>query len=360
MTNDSTPRVANAHVAGPTTLEPLVSVILPVYNGEADIETTLDSALQQTYRNIEVIIVDDGSRDGTRALVDALARRDSRVRVVAQTNRGVAAARNRGLAEARGQFIAPLDADDVWDPTKIERQVDRIRETGDNTGLVYCWWVWIDDNGAVLDCSPRWRIEGNAAETLLQVNYTGNASVPLYRRRDLEQVGGFDVTLRDRGAQGCEDWDVALKIVERSSVAVVPSVLVGYRRRRASMSTRTDRMWRSHVLVVNGATKRQPALSPSSIRRSHDQFALHLAGVSFWSRAYVRSICWGLRASRSSLVLHVLPYVIRLFSRMLVRPRHSSRKIVRPGVRFSSWDMPRSLIPYDRIYDRHFTRLRDE
>jgi hypothetical protein len=119
-------------------------------------------------------------------------------------------------------------------------------------------------------------------------------------------------------------------------------------------------MWRSHALVVNGARQRRPALSPSTIRRSHDQFALHLAGVSFWSRAYFQSIFWGLRASRSSLVLHILPHVIRLFSKTLVRSGHSSREVVRPGVRFSSWDMPRSLIPYDLIYDRHFKRLRDE
>ena len=162
MTNTSTPLPRNAPFGGATTLEPLVSVILPVYNGESDVEVTLDSALEQTYRNIEVIIIDDGSRDGTRALVEARALRDSRIRVITQLNRGVAAARNRGLADARGEFIAPLDADDVWDPMKLERQVGRMMEAGDNTGLVYCWWVWIDAQGAVLDCSPRWRIEGDA------------------------------------------------------------------------------------------------------------------------------------------------------------------------------------------------------
>jgi hypothetical protein len=233
-------------------------------------------------------------------------------------------------------------------------------EAGDDTGLVYCWWVSIDDDGAVLDCSPRWRVEGKAPGTLLQVNYTGNASVPLYRRRDLELVGGFDVTLRDRDAQGCEDWDVALKVAERSRVAVVPSVLVGYRRRRESMSTRTDRMWRSHALMVTAARQRRPELRPSSIRRSHDQFALHLAGVSYWSRAYLRAIFWGLRASRSSLALQILPYVIRLFLKTLARSGRSSRRKVGSGVRFSSWEMPRSLIPYDRIYNRRFTRLRDQ
>ena len=147
MTNNPTPRVGDAGVAGATALGPLVSVILPVYNGESDIEATLDSALQQTYRNIEVIIVDDGSRDGTRALVDALALRDSRVRVKAQTNRGVAAARNRGLAEARGEFVAPSMRTTCGIHRRL-KGIGRMMEADDNTGLVYCWWAWIDVKGA--------------------------------------------------------------------------------------------------------------------------------------------------------------------------------------------------------------------
>src|SRR6202030_3745772 len=95
--------------------EPLVSVIVPVYDGEAFISDTLESALGQTYRNIEVIVVDDGSRDFTRALVDAWVQRELRVRLLTQTNCVVAAARNRAIATARGEFIAPLDADDLWD-----------------------------------------------------------------------------------------------------------------------------------------------------------------------------------------------------------------------------------------------------
>jgi glycosyltransferase involved in cell wall biosynthesis len=341
-------------------LEPLVSIILPVYNGEPWIGETLDSALCQTYRNIEVIIVDDGSQDRTRIIVEERALSDSRVRVIGQTNRGVAAARNRALAVARGEFVAPLDADDLWDPTKIERQVRRMIDAGANTGLVYCWWVWIDINGGLLDCSPRWRIEGNAVETLVQVNYTGNASVPLYRRRCLEQVGGYDVTLRERNAQGCEDWDAALKVAERSRVAVVSSPLVGYRRRRDSMSARSDRMWRSYTLVMNGARQRRPEMSRMSIRQSQSQFALHLAGISFWSGAYGKAFRWGLRALRSSLPLRILPYVIRLFWKTLLRRGPSTRRIVRPGVPFGSCEMPQPLIPYDLIYNQRCKRSRTE
>jgi len=336
-------------------IEPLVSIIVPVRDGESFIGDALESALGQTYRNIEVVVVDDGSRDRTRAIVDLWGARDSRVRILAQTNRGVAAARNRALAEARGEFIAPLDADDLWDPTKIDRQVRRMIEVGESTGLVYCWWVSIDANGALLDCSPRWHFEGAGADIMVQVNYTGNASVPLYRRRDLDEVGGYDVGLRERDAEGCEDLDVALKVAERSRVAVVPAQLVAYRRRRDNMSTRTGRMWRSHMLVITGARRRRPDLSPGLIRRSQDQLALHLASVSFWSGAYGQALGWGLRALRSSLAFQVLPYVLRSLPKRLRRTAHP--RIIRPGVLFSSWEMPRPLIPYDRIYRRRFKQL---
>jgi len=337
--------------------QPLVSVILPVCDGASFVGDTLASALGQTYRHLEVVVVDDGSRDGTRAVVEAWVERDPRVRLVSQANGGVAAARNRAIAAANGDLIAPLDADDLWEPTKIARQVHRLIEAGDDTGLVYCWWVWVDVNGAFLDCSPRWTFEGRAADILLQVNYIGNASVPLYRRRCLDEAGGYDVTLRERGAEGCEDLDIALKVAERSRVAVVPVPLVGYRRHRHGMSARTDRMWRSHVLVVDGVRRRRPGTDARSVRNAQDQFALYLAGVSFWSGAYRQAIGWGWRALRSSVTRQILPSVSWLLVKSLLRPRRANPRVVRPGVRFSSWEMPRPLIPYDRIYERRFNRL---
>src|SRR5206468_1498575 len=96
---------------------PLVSVILPVCDGASFVGDTLASALGQTYRHLEVVVVDDGSRDGTRAVVEAWVERDARVRLVSQANGGVAAARNRAIAAANGDLIAPLDADDLWEPT---------------------------------------------------------------------------------------------------------------------------------------------------------------------------------------------------------------------------------------------------
>ena len=103
--------------------EPLVSVVIPVRNGERLIGRTLASALAQTYRNIEVIVVDDGSTDRTPALVETAAARDRRVRLLRRPHSGVTATRNFGISRANGSLIAPLDADDLWHQEKIARQV---------------------------------------------------------------------------------------------------------------------------------------------------------------------------------------------------------------------------------------------
>ena len=117
---------------------PLVSVLVPAYNAAKTIGETLASACSQTHARLEIIVVDDGSVDETARLVLQAASEDPRIRLVKQANAGVATARNTALAHATGEFVAPLDADDVWRPTKIERQLKRILGNS-NVGMVYCW-----------------------------------------------------------------------------------------------------------------------------------------------------------------------------------------------------------------------------
>jgi Glycosyl transferase family 2/Dolichyl-phosphate-mannose-protein mannosyltransferase len=329
---------------------PLVSVIVPVYNAEGFVGQTVESALRQTYRNLEIIIVDDGSTDRTHEVIQSFAATDSRIRVILQQNSGVARARNRGLAEARGEFIAPLDADDLWDPVKIECQVRRMQDAGDQTGMTYCWWVWIDERGVLLDRSPRWEFEGNTLEMLLKVNFTGNASVPLYRRDCLNSVGGYDENLERQGARGCEDWDVALKVAGRFQVAVVPQLLVGYRRLPDSMSSQCEVMWKSQQLLIAGLREREPEMNPQALRQSNDQFALYIAGVLFRSGEYFRAFGWALRAWRSGLLFQVLPYVIVILAKRLRSGGHQQPQIMLPGMSLGS-GIPQPLIPYDRIYN---------
>lgn len=330
---------------------PLVSVIVPVYNGAEFVGAALESALRQTYRNIEIIVVDDGSSDGTLAILETFSRTDSRVKVVTQANGGVARARNQAIREAAGEFIAPLDADDLWEPTKIERQVLRMLEAGEKTGLVYCWWVWIDCDSAVLDRSPGWRVEGNALEDLLQINFTGNASVPLLRKSCVIEAGGYNEGLAAAAAGGCEDWELALRIAARHAIAVVPEMLVGYRRRPGSMSTACQTMWRSQELVVARIRQLRPDVPRSVFRSSANQFAMYLAGLSFWAGNLGDAMRWAFR-SGCFLPIHVGPYVARVFLRR--NRKQANPQAMVPGVPLEVGNIPEPLIPYDRIYRSRF------
>src|SRR5947207_692803 len=107
--------------------EPLVSIVVPTYNRAYCLPRTIDSALAQTYASVEVIVVDDGSKDDTAALVRARYGSDGRVQMISQQNAGVAAARNTGMAAARGDYVALLDSDDVWQPWKLELQMACMR-----------------------------------------------------------------------------------------------------------------------------------------------------------------------------------------------------------------------------------------
>ena len=324
---------------------PLVSVIIPVYNGVRFIGESIDSALQQTYGNLEVIVVDDGSTDGTLALLNDYAAKDARIRVLSQPNRGVSAARNAAIAVARGEFIAPLDADDLWLPTKIDRQIRRILSAADDTGLVYSWWAWIDQDSIIVDRSPCWTIEGNALETLMYVNFVGNASVPLFRKSFVEAVGGYRTHAIPGEPLICEDYDLALRIAAHHSIVGVQDVLVGYRRRRGSRSTDCDVMWRSQQAVMQSIRTSRPDLKPALFKACDKQFCLYIAGLAFMSGDTGSAIRWGLR-SGPKLPLLVAPYVLQ----MMVLPRPNKHpQSMRPGTKIEPSLLPEPLMPYDRI-----------
>jgi len=126
-------------------MEPLVSVVIPVYNATKYLARTLDSALNQTYKNLEIILIDDCSKDDSLKMMYDYAGRDSRIKVLeSEKNQGVAAVRNRGIQEAKGEYIALLDSDDVWVENKIERQLESIVNTG--AQISYCSYSFIDEN----------------------------------------------------------------------------------------------------------------------------------------------------------------------------------------------------------------------
>src|SRR5690606_2958642 len=122
---------------------PVVSVILPVYNGEDSILSAVRSVLNQTWRNLELIVVNDGSTDGTLEKLQCI--RDTRLKVIDKENGGVSEARNLGFARSLGQYIAFIDADDIWFPEKVETELATIRQGEDPVCIVYSWYYAVDD-----------------------------------------------------------------------------------------------------------------------------------------------------------------------------------------------------------------------
>jgi glycosyltransferase involved in cell wall biosynthesis len=256
----------------------------------------------------------------------------------------VAKARNRAIEESRGEFIAPLDADDLWLPDKIERQVQRLVAAGEQTGFVYSWWVWIDETGAILDRSPEWRVEGDALEPLVLINFCGNASVQMFRRRWVLEAGGYDPDVGN-----AEDLDLMLRIATRHPLALVPEILVAYRRSQGTRSQNLQMMWLSHLRMIDGIRRRRPDLAAALYRDADRQFCLYLSGLAFTSGHLLRAIAWAARAGLR-LPLQAAPYVLR----MLIRKTGSGGgQHVRPGQRLDALRIPEPILPYNRIYRFH-------
>jgi len=221
---------------------PLVSVIIPAYNAEDFIGRTLKSVLSQTYKNIEVLVVDDGSLDRTTEIIEPFAEKDHRVILLKQLNAGVAAARNLAIEKSKGEYIAPIDADDIWYPQKLEKQVQCMLEADQSVGLVYAWSAYIDTEDNIIGEYTSFHylnmrsIEGYVHPAMIQMNLIGNGSVPLIRRSCFDKIGFYNCKLKEQNAQGCEDWDIYLRIAEVYEFRVVPEFLIGYRQLIGSMS----------------------------------------------------------------------------------------------------------------------------
>ena len=247
----------------------LVSVIIPAYNETATVERTISSVRNQTYSDLEMQVVDDGSTDETAAIVQRLADIDPRITLLRKPNGGLSSARNYGIAHAGGEFIAPIDADDLWHPDKIKKQMAVMRERGDQIGLVYCWSRAIDEQDRVLfDITPC-VFRGNVYAALILRNFMSSGA-PLVRRRCVEGVGGYDATLSSRGAPCCEDLKFNLEIAERYDFDLVPEFLLAHRIRAGSMSADSDAMLHSYKVVIEEVRARHPEL-PARLFRWADQ-----------------------------------------------------------------------------------------
>ena len=221
---------------------PNVSVIIPAYNAEAYIADTVRSVLEQTYQDFEVIVVDDGSSDGTLRALEPFRHK---VRVHAQRNGGVATARNTGVSLASGSYIAFLDADDLWLPQKLERQL-----TASSAPMTFTDRFNIGARGELpelqSDVTPM--TGGDLFVPLMREgNFITNTSVVM-RRALFEKMGGFYT-----GLNGTEDWDLWIRIAEHHDIGFVAEPLVRYRFHAGGISRNFVRMGRERVQVITRA-----------------------------------------------------------------------------------------------------------
>jgi len=291
---------------------PLVSVIIPAYNAESTIETTLKSVLEQSYCNLEVLVVDDGSGDLTAEIVQQVAAKDDRIFFFKQANAGVAAARNLAIEHSQGKYIAPLDADDIWYPQKLEEQVKCIMQAEPRVGLVYTWSVNIDEEDLLTGGFSAAQQQGNVFIDLVCGNFIGNASTPLISRLCLEKVGLYSHKFREQNTQGVEDWDLYLRVAEHYEFQVVPKFLVGYRQISGSMSRDCNSMEKSYKILIKDIQHHHPDISINFYQYAWSNFYNYLAGLSRDSDKHSESLFWFAKALQCDLINLLRPRFYRM------------------------------------------------
>ena len=213
---------------------PIVSVIIPVYNGGEFINKAVESVLKQTYRDFEIIIINDGSTDNTEVIVKQF--NDIRIRYIChEKNLGLSKARNTGIRTCRGKYIAFLDADDEYLPEKLALQVKRFENISSEVGVVCAWSFNMDQYGKIFSKRFLPKKEGYVFELLLSAN---PMSVPtlLIRKECFEKVGLFDSEL-----DGQEDWDMWMRITKYYKISLIKMPLAKRRIHPNRMSDQFDR-----------------------------------------------------------------------------------------------------------------------
>lgn len=315
----------------------VISVVIPTYNTVRFVREAVVSALAQTRPDIEVIVVDDGSSDGSAETLRDLD--DPRLRVVRQDHGGSGAARNTGLRLAFGELVAFLDADDYWAPRNLERQAAFL-ESHPEVDMTFSHSLVVDEEGRSLGFKTS-SIAGTISfSRLLRANEIGNGSCVLLRREALERAGPFDPAL-----PACVDIDVWLRVarLRPDNVAAIPEVLTYYRRRQGQLSGDWRRMEAAYLRLL----ERLRRLAPIEVQREENRsragqyrYCARLArdagedGTS--ARLLAIALCWApvwlLADSRTwllglSIACRLLlprawyPPMVRLAQRLLSAPR---------------------------------------
>lgn len=251
--------------------DPEISVVIPVYEQPDLLVEALNSVRDQTFADLEAVVVDDASETDFEPIVEEYG--DWIRLLILEENRGAAVARNTGIEATNGEYVAFLDADDIWQPTKLEKQRAVFEERGDDLGLVYTGFVQYDIDGSELVRYPEASGEIHLAE--LERDRIHPTSTVMARRACLERVGRFDPSLPSR-----QDYDLWIRITEHYRVDFVDEILVEKREQPGGISKDFDRRIRGDLAVFEKVRERTADLDLRSRLRIHS-FHHHVIGRDY-------------------------------------------------------------------------------
>ena len=199
---------------------PTVSVIIPTYNRAHLIGRAIQSVLNQTYQDFEVIVVDDGSTDNTEEVIKEYQEQDRRIRYIRhEKNKGGSAARNTGIKLAKGKYIGLLDDDDEWLPEKLEKQMRKFQNSSEKVGVIYSGFFYISEKSGKIVSEIIPHLRGKVYANLLKGCILGSPT-PLIKKRCFQKAGFFDETL-----PSCQDWDMWIRLSKYYDFDFVPDIL---------------------------------------------------------------------------------------------------------------------------------------
>lgn len=247
--------------------EPILSIVIPAYNVAAYIEDAIESALAQTLRDIEVIVVNDGSTDHTGEVIERVVDRhmDPRLKVLNRANGGLAAARNTGVVMAAGRYIGFLDGDDVWLPHKAQLQVS-LMEMNPHIGICFSQSRYMLENGVLTDNLLRADKLTPSFHDMIRRNHVGNGSAPIVRAACFQQAGRFNEALKS-----CEDYEMWCRILWLTEYCAVgiDQALTLYRIRDTSLSFNFEKFLANADLAMAALRSQMKNVPERVFRAAH-------------------------------------------------------------------------------------------
>lgn len=326
-----------------TMIDPAVSVIMPVLNGELFIYEAIKSVLSQTFKDFEVIVVDGRSVDNTCKVVKDFALEDSRIKLIVQIEPGLPAARNFGIQTSRGSYIAFLESDDLWYPDKLLLQVEEM-EKNPEIGLVSCLSAAIDQNGKMTGWKLGVNENGNVYRAVIKRNPISSCSVPLIKRECLNKVGPFS-----ENCKLSDDWEMWIRFAKRFPIKTIAKPLVGYRRCYSNRSQNYKEMIEDGELILKRTFENDPELSKDFYTFCLSRRASTIAGMCLIDRHYKEArkyLLYSILRSKLALFIDMRMFGIAflivlatvspkfIFERILLKVFLPLIFKIKPGIRF--------------------------